>query len=150
RKGWSTAGPSHYRSSRRSNWSCRMCIAYTSVVMQPCAKSLPHRMRRRHLSLSETLRRRMGMGRNSSIGLLALFLALTVGSMPVVAQQHQKPNVVFILADNVGYGDMAPYGGGKLRGMPTPRTDQLAQEGLRLTQFLVEPICSPSRAALMT
>jgi len=74
-------------------------------------------------------------------------LALFVGS--AMAQQT-KPNVVFILADNVGYGDMGPYGGGKLRGMPTPRTDQLALEGLRLTQFLVEPSCTPSRSALMT
>src|SRR6476469_9857161 len=61
-----------------------------------------------------------------------------------------QPNVVFILADNVGYGDLGPYGGGELRGAPTPRIDQLAREGLRLTQFLVEPACTPSRAALMT
>jgi Sulfatase len=60
-----------------------------------------------------------------------------------------NPNVVFILADNVGYGDLGPYGGGELRGAPTPRIDQLAREGLRLTQFLVEPGCTPSRAALM-
>jgi arylsulfatase A-like enzyme len=58
--------------------------------------------------------------------------------------------VVFILADNVGYGDLGSYGGGELRGAPTPRLDQLAQQGLRLTQFLVEPACTPSRAALMT
>jgi arylsulfatase A-like enzyme len=43
----------------------------------------------------------------------------------------QKPNVVFILADNVGYGDLGPYGGGELRGAPTPRIDELAREGLR-------------------
>lgn len=61
-----------------------------------------------------------------------------------------KPNVVFILADNVGYGDLGPYGGGELRGCPTPRSEQLAREGLRLTQFLVEVACTPSRAALMT
>jgi arylsulfatase len=66
------------------------------------------------------------------------------------AQAQQKPNVVFILADNVGYGDLGPYGGGELRGAPTPRIDELAREGLRLTQYLVEPACSPSRAALMT
>ncbi|HEY6270446.1 MAG TPA: sulfatase-like hydrolase/transferase, partial [Terriglobales bacterium] len=57
---------------------------------------------------------------------------------------------MFILADNVGYGDLGSYGGGELRGAPTPRLDQLAQQGLRLTQFLVEPACTPSRAALMT
>ena len=66
------------------------------------------------------------------------------------AARSGKPNVVFILADNVGYGDLGPYGGGELRGAPTPRIDQLAREGLRLTQFLVEPACTPSRAALMT
>jgi len=64
--------------------------------------------------------------------------------------QASEPNVVFILADNAGYGDLGPYGGGELRGAPTPRIDQLAREGLRLTQFLVEPACTPSRAALMT
>ena len=61
-----------------------------------------------------------------------------------------RPNVVFILADNVGYGDLGPYGGGELRGCPTPRCDQLAREGMRLTQYLVESACTPSRAALMT
>src|SRR5437870_11032559 len=64
--------------------------------------------------------------------------------------QAGNPNVVFILADNVGYGDLGPYGGGELRGAPTPRIDELAREGLRLTQYLVEPGCTPSRAALMT
>ena len=78
----------------------------------------------------------------------AMFTAFTA----VVTSQAagKQPNVVFILADNVGYGDLGPYGGGELRGCPTPRIDQLAREGLRLTQFLVEPACTPSRAALMT
>jgi arylsulfatase A-like enzyme len=81
---------------------------------------------------------------------LAAFVAVTIlANAPAVAQQ-QKPNVVFILADNVGYGDLGPCGGGELRGAPTPRIDQLAREGLRLTQFLVEPACTPSHAALMT
>ena len=62
----------------------------------------------------------------------------------------KKPNVVFILADNVGYGDLGPYGGGELRGCPTPRCDQLAREGMRFTQYLVESACTPSRAALLT
>ncbi|HEY1270410.1 MAG TPA: sulfatase-like hydrolase/transferase, partial [Terriglobales bacterium] len=92
----------------------------------------------------------MAKHRNVSILPLALCLALTVKISPIAAQQSDKPNVVFILADNVGYGDLGPYGGGSLRGAPTPRIDQLAREGLRLTQFLVEPACTPSRAALMT
>jgi arylsulfatase len=75
--------------------------------------------------------------------------ATLLAAVPAEAQQ-QKPNVVFILADNVGYGDMGAYGGGELRGYPTPNADRLASEGLRLTQFLVEPSCTPSRAALLT
>ena len=47
--------------------------------------------------------------------ILNAVLAFVVG--PALAQQN-KPNVVFILADNVGYGDMGPYGGGVLRGVP--------------------------------
>jgi arylsulfatase A-like enzyme len=84
--------------------------------------------------------------------------ALVIGSCLVALRllvatasaQQQKPNILFILADNMGYGDIGVYGGGELRGAPTPRIDQLAAEGLRLTQFLVEPSCTPSRAALMT
>ena len=79
----------------------------------------------------------------------AALLAL-MGSATAFAQQSNKPNILFILADNLGYGDLGVYGGGELRGAPTPRIDQLAAEGLRLTQFLVEPGCTPSRAALMT
>ena len=80
---------------------------------------------------------------------LTLAFLCAVATSPVLAQEG-KPNVVFILADNVGYGDLGPYGGGELRGAPTPRIDQLAREGLHLTQYLVEPGCTPSRAALMT
>lgn len=80
----------------------------------------------------------------------ALFSALAIVSTVAHAAEGKKPNVVFILADNVGYGDLGPYGGGELRGMPTPVIDQLASEGLMLTQYLVEPSCTPSRAALMT
>jgi arylsulfatase A-like enzyme len=79
----------------------------------------------------------------------SLLAAITLDVAPALAQ-NSKPNVVFILADNVGYGDLGPYGGGELRGAPTPRIDELAREGLRLTQYLVEPGCTPSRAALMT
>ncbi len=77
------------------------------------------------------------------------FVIALLAALPAMAQPS-KPNVVFILADNVGYGDLGSYGGGELRGAPTPRLDQLAHEGLRLTQYLVEPSCTPSRAALMT
>jgi arylsulfatase A-like enzyme len=67
-----------------------------------------------------------------------------------VAIAAGKPNVVIMLGDNVGYGDIGAYGAGEVRGMPTPRIDSIASQGLRLTQYLVEPACTPSRAALMT
>ena len=78
-------------------------------------------------------------------------MALVVlGLMGTAAFGAEKPNVVILLADNVGYGDIGAYGAGEVRGMPTPRIDQLATQSLRLTQYLVEPGCTPSRTALMT
>ncbi len=62
----------------------------------------------------------------------------------------QRPNIVFIFADNFGYGELGSYGGGILRGAATPRLDKLASEGTRLLNFDVEPSCMPSRSALMT
>ena len=61
-----------------------------------------------------------------------------------------KPNVVLMLADNLGFGDLSVYNGGTRGGMKTPNIDKLAGEGLRFTQFMVEPGCTPSRAGLMT
>jgi arylsulfatase len=61
-----------------------------------------------------------------------------------------KPNIVFILMDNLAYGELGVYGGGALRGAATPRIDGLAAEGLRLQNFNVEPSCTPSRSAIMT
>ncbi len=61
-----------------------------------------------------------------------------------------SPNVLFVLLDNVGYGDPGCYGGGDTRMAPTPRIDRLASEGLRLTNFNVEAECTPTRAAILT
>ena len=78
--------------------------------------------------------------------LAAAVLCLT--GVPGIANAA-APNVVLMLADNVGWGDIGAYGGGEMRGMPTPRIDSIAAQGLQMTQFLVEPGCTPSRAALM-
>ena len=64
--------------------------------------------------------------------------------------QATKPNIVLVLMDNLGYGELGAYGGGILRGAPTPRIDRLASEGMRLLNYNVEAQCTPSRAALMT
>ncbi|WP_276131850.1 arylsulfatase [Polluticoccus soli] len=63
---------------------------------------------------------------------------------------QNKPNIIFILMDNLGYGEVGCYGGGILRGAPTPRIDRLATEGMRLLNFNVEAQCTPSRSAIMT
>ena len=78
----------------------------------------------------------------------ALLALLAFLSLPSLAKD--KPNIVFMLVDNFGYGDLGSYGGGIIRGVPTPKLDQLAAEGLRLTNFNVEPECTPSRSALLT
>jgi arylsulfatase A-like enzyme len=70
--------------------------------------------------------------------------------MALVQAANKKPNIVFILTDNLGYGELGCYGGGILRGAPTPRIDQLANEGMRLLNFNVEAQCTPTHSALMT
>ncbi len=61
-----------------------------------------------------------------------------------------RPNIVLVLADNLGWGELGCYGGGALRGAPTPRIDVLAAEGLKCLNFNVESDCVPTRSALMT
>jgi arylsulfatase len=77
--------------------------------------------------------------------------ASALESEPFFAAQRQaKPNIVFMLMDNLGYGEPGCYGGGITRGAATPRIDKLATEGTRLTNFNVEAQCTPSRSAIMT
>lgn len=83
------------------------------------------------------------------IAAIVLVVATTAGMGRTYAQEG-KPNVVLMLADNLGFGDLSVYNGGTRGGMLTPNIDQLASEGMRFTQFLVEPGCTPSRAALQT
>jgi len=62
----------------------------------------------------------------------------------------QAPNILVFLVDDMGWGDVGVYGGGVAVGAPTPNIDRLAREGLRLTSFYSQSLCTPSRAALMT
>lgn len=64
--------------------------------------------------------------------------------------EKKRPNIVLMLSDNLGYGDIGAYGGGIIRGAPTPNIDELAAEGIRFTNFSTEAECTPSRSALMT
>jgi arylsulfatase A-like enzyme len=74
--------------------------------------------------------------------------ALACAATPAFAADAPRPNVVFVLADDLGYGDLSSYGATDLA---TPHIDRLAREGVRFTDFYaVGNTCSPSRAALMT
>ena len=79
-----------------------------------------------------------------------IWIILIVIAVAGQAFAKDRPNVVIMLADNVGDGDLGAYGAGEVRGMPTPRIDSIASQGLRLPQFLVEPGCAPSRTAPLT
>ena len=90
------------------------------------------------------------MDRSLAVPLAGLMLGVTMVPAALTSAAEKKPNVVLMLADNVGYGDLGCYGGGEIRGAPTPRLDALAAESVRFTRFYVEPACTPSRAALLT
>jgi arylsulfatase len=90
-------------------------------------------------------------GHSLLLGAAALWLAVAQADVALAQPpQSAKPNIVFMLADNVGYGELGVYGGGILRGAPTPRIDALATEGMRLLNFNVEAQCTPTRSAFMT
>ena len=78
------------------------------------------------------------------------FVLLTIVCAGSPARAQEPPNIVLVFMDNFGWGEPGFNGGGIIRGAPTPRLDQLASEGLRLTNFNVEVQCSPSRAAILT
>jgi arylsulfatase len=80
-----------------------------------------------------------------------LILATLVAAfLSPAALADDKPNIVLILMDNFGWGELGTYGGGILRGAPTPNSDSLAEDGMKLLNFNVEAQCTPSRAALLT
>ena len=86
------------------------------------------------------------MKRLPRLGLVVgLVLGLASGATSAVAAESH-PNIVFILADDLGWADVAFHGGNA----PTPHLDRLAREGLELTRHYVAPVCSPTRAGLMT
>jgi arylsulfatase len=86
----------------------------------------------------------------ASVAAASVAVAALVCSAGVTLAQDQKPNILFILADNLGYGELGAYGGGATRGASTAALDQLASEGLRLTNMNMETQCTPSRSSIMT
>jgi arylsulfatase A-like enzyme len=71
-----------------------------------------------------------------------------VGLVPAAEPKPSRPNIVFILADDLGYGDLGCYGQKRIL---TPNLDRMSAEGMRFTQFYAgSTVCAPSRCSLMT
>ena len=82
------------------------------------------------------------------LGLTAILIATAVVTLAAHDAKPSDTNVVVILADDLGYGDLGCYGAKNIR---TPRIDGLAANGLRFTNFLVsQPVCTASRASLLS
>ena len=73
--------------------------------------------------------------------LLSALLAFASAAGP-----QDLPNVILINIDDLGYADISPFGGK----MPTPNLERMASEGMKLTSHYAAPVCSPSRAAMMS
>ena len=82
------------------------------------------------------------------LNLSAMLLTVVFCTSSAVAQRHGKPNIVFLLADDLGYRELGSYGQQRIR---TPHLDQLAAQGMRLTQhYAGNAVCATSRCVLMT
>jgi arylsulfatase A-like enzyme len=104
-------------------------------------------MRSGELVTSTSSGRGFGLGFSVAVCLTATVLAISL-SPPSRALQIRKPNIVFILADDLGYGDIGPYG---QRQILTPNLDRLATQGVKFTNaYAGAAVCAPSRSVLMT
>ena len=79
------------------------------------------------------------------LGALTLLVA-TAFATNAIAQDHSKPNILLIVADDLGYSDLGSFGGE----IDTPKLDALAASGIRFTSFYTSPTCSPTRSMLLT
>jgi arylsulfatase A-like enzyme len=87
---------------------------------------------------------------NTGLAIVAVLLGIVAGGTMgprLGAQPRRPPNFIIILADDQGYGDLGSYGHPTIR---TPNLDRMAAEGQRWTSFYAAPVCTPSRAQLMT
>ena len=78
---------------------------------------------------------------------LLVLLPLFLWTMELQAQEPERPNVIIIITDDQGYGDLGCTGNPHVK---TPNIDNFAKESIRFTNFYVSPVCAPTRASLMT
>ena len=81
-----------------------------------------------------------------TVAKLTTYLLMLLAILAAHASASDKPNIVIMVADDLGWADVGYHGGN----IDTPSLDKLAEEGVRLNRFYTTPICSPTRAALMT
>ena len=91
----------------------------------------------------------MSMTRTFCLGLLAAFAATTAGSVPAAAQQQQKPNILFIMGDDIGWMQPSIYHRGLMVG-ETPNIDRIGQEGAIFMHYYAEESCTAGRNAFFT
>ncbi len=90
----------------------------------------------------------MNLHVTSTLFLVAVLAAQVADATETAGRRHTKTNIVFILADDLGYGELGCYGQQKIR---TPHLDELAKQGIRFTQhYTGAPVCAPARCVLMT
>ena len=78
---------------------------------------------------------------------LALGLFLFASTANAQKGENKKPNIILMMSDDTGWGDMGIYGGGDGLGHATPELDRMAKEGLQFWSFYGQPSCTPGRAA---
>src|SRR6266566_3948232 len=91
----------------------------------------------------------MDFGKNIWPGLLVLTVAATTAVAPAFAQQQQKPNILVIMGDDIGYWNISAYNRGMM-GYHTPNIDRIANEGAILTDYYGQQSCTAGRAAFIT
>jgi arylsulfatase A-like enzyme len=91
----------------------------------------------------------MSMCRNIRLGLLGLIVAATAASAPASAQEQQKPNILMIMADDIGYWNISDYNCAMM-GYHTPNIDRIANEGAIFTDYYGQQSCTAGRAAFIT
>ena len=77
---------------------------------------------------------------------MKIFFLLIIVLVSSCLKANEKPNIIIILTDDLGWGDVSYHGGY----IPTPNIDQLAQDGMEMNRFYANPVCSPTRASLLT